>query len=576
MHSRLLRELPSRPLLALLSPSLSTRRAFVHASPTRHHTSLSPAAVDTMLSRAKKDYEKSKPAAQPTKADLKKELFPSSSPAFRDGSIVDYTSRPSASSASWKAPPQPLKPKTDNIARRQAHSSSITSFAKPTQGFSSLYNRSDSFQDEPVPASRDNSQTKTVASTFFTEDDFSDDDTLELDYQCPASLPPPPPPPKAAAQNTPSGPRNTSPASSTKPIAWTSSPAEHFYPPSIPRPPSFKREPPNDEKPAPKRRKLPASYGTNFVRGISTLHADSSTIGGLDAENYDLPQYPTSFPAKSKSVLWDSTYSDTAEKKKQLKNRNKKPESQLEYSAEDMQTAIMTQKAAHKPTSSVMSLSSEQQRVLELVVEDKQSVFFTGPAGTGKSVLMRAIIAAMKKKWTRDPERLSITASTGLAACNIGGMTLHSFAGIGLGKEDVPTLVKKIRRNPKAKNRWLRTRTLIIDEISMVDGELFDKLAQIARQLRNNGRPWGGIQLVITGDFFQLPPVPDRNKRDTKFAFDAATWNTSIDHTIGLTQVFRQRDHRKDSSSHEDSRPNTLLTPVQILLICSTRCAWAA
>lgn len=105
------------------------------------------------------------------------------------------------------------------------------------------------------------------------------------------------------------------------------------------------------------------------------------------------------------------------------------------------------------------------------------------------------------------------------------------------------TLVKKIRRNPKAKNRWLRTKCLIIDEVSMVDGDLFDKLSQIGRTIRNNGRPWGGIQLIITGDFFQLPPVPDGDKkREVKFAFDAATWSTSIDHTIGLTQVFRQRD----------------------------------
>jgi ATP-dependent DNA helicase PIF1 len=77
----------------------------------------------------------------------------------------------------------------------------------------------------------------------------------------------------------------------------------------------------------------------------------------------------------------------------------------------------------------------------------------------------------------------------------------------------------------------------------MVDGDLFDKLSQVGRTIRNNGRPWGGIQLVITGDFFQLPPVPDHGaKREVKFAFDANTWKTSIDHTIGLTQVFRQRD----------------------------------
>jgi ATP-dependent DNA helicase PIF1 len=173
-----------------------------------------------------------------------------------------------------------------------------------------------------------------------------------------------------------------------------------------------------------------------------------------------------------------------------------------------------------------------------------KSVFFTGSAGTGKSVLMRAIIAELRKKHLREPDRVAVTASTGLAACNIGGVTLHSFGGIGLGKDDVPALVKKIKRNQKAKNRWLRTKILIIDEISMVDGDLFDKLEGIARAMRNNGRPFGGIQLVITGDFFQLPPVPDygNKAKSVKFAFDAGTWSTAIHHTIGLTEVFRQKD----------------------------------
>ena len=161
--------------------------------------------------------------------------------------------------------------------------------------------------------------------------------------------------------------------------------------------------------------------------------------------------------------------------------------------------------------------------------------------GTGKSVLLREIIAALRRKYVREPDRIAVTASTGLAACNIGGVTLHSFAGIGLGKEPAEDLVKKIRRNAKAKQRWMRTKVLVVDEVSMVDGELFDKLEQIARTIRNNGRPFGGIQLVITGDFFQLPPVPDSG-RVARFAFDAGTWTTSIEHTIGLHHVFRQKD----------------------------------
>ncbi|KAJ5120341.1 uncharacterized protein N7515_009729 [Penicillium bovifimosum] len=186
-------------------------------------------------------------------------------------------------------------------------------------------------------------------------------------------------------------------------------------------------------------------------------------------------------------------------------------------------------------------LSDEQKAVLEAVVDRGKSMFFTGSAGTGKSVLMREIISKLRQKYRTEPDRVAVTASTGLAACNIGGVTLHSFAGIGLGKEPAVELVKKIKKNQKARNRWLRTKVLVVDEVSMVDGDLFDKLEEIARRIRNNGRPFGGIQLVITGDFFQLPPVPEMG-REAKFAFGAASWTTCIQHTILLTNVFRQRD----------------------------------
>jgi len=75
----------------------------------------------------------------------------------------------------------------------------------------------------------------------------------------------------------------------------------------------------------------------------------------------------------------------------------------------------------------------------------------------------------------------------------------------------------------------------------MVDAVFFDKLEELARILRKNGRPFGGIQLVITGDFFQLPPVPDRGQV-AKFAFEAKGWKECIPHTIRLNSVFRQKD----------------------------------
>lgn len=168
--------------------------------------------------------------------------------------------------------------------------------------------------------------------------------------------------------------------------------------------------------------------------------------------------------------------------------------------------------------------------------------------GTGKSVLLREIIRGLQTKHHLEPDRVAVTASTGLAACNVQGVTLHSFGGIGLGKESAKELVRKIKKNAKARTRWMRTKVLIIDEISMVDAELFDKLEEVARIIRNSGRPFGGLQLVITGDFFQLPPVPDSGKL-ARFAFEAATWSTSIAETIGLTQVFRQKDHGTSRST---------------------------
>ncbi|SNX84453.1 related to PIF1 - DNA helicase involved in mitochondrial DNA repair and telomere length control [Melanopsichium pennsylvanicum] len=186
-------------------------------------------------------------------------------------------------------------------------------------------------------------------------------------------------------------------------------------------------------------------------------------------------------------------------------------------------------------------LSQEQRKVLQMVVEESKSVFFTGSAGTGKSVLLREIIKELRRKHARRPDSVAVTASTGIAACNIGGVTVHSFSGIGLGKESTAELTSKIRKNRKAAARWARTQVLIIDEISMVDPALLDKLEEIARLIRKKpDKPFGGIQVVITGDFFQLPPViPGSN---VTFAFDAQCWNKVMQHKVNLTQVFRQKD----------------------------------
>lgn len=341
------------------------------------------------------------------------------------------------------------------------------------------------------------------------------------------------------------------PPSSDQQIPWSSSPPEHTrlriddkkpleqfaYAPAVSRPQAPKSTT-NATAPT-KRRTLP------WLKAESneSNHAKTNTARTQPSTSYGAASEVPQVEAKSKTQTWNTTFDAMKEQQRTLREVNKVKSKRNKATQEDLEKARKHQQASNMGR---LFLSAEQKHVCNLVVEKRCSVFFTGSAGTGKSVLLREIIALLRKKHVREPDRVAVTASTGLAACNIGGVTLHSFAGIGLGKEPVPELVKKIKRNSKAKHRWMRTKTLVIDEISMVDGALFDKLEAIGRAMRGNGRPFGGIQLVITGDFFQLPPVPDPNTI-ARFAFDAGTWSTSIEHTIGLHHVFRQKDPGRSS-----------------------------
>ncbi|KAG8165835.1 hypothetical protein KVR01_004387 [Diaporthe batatas] len=514
-------------------------RPQAHAvNPFRH-----PPPTMSMFKRANATYEAQNKASQPAKP-LAKQLFPSSSPSpRRDASIKDQFQMNNGSSKFSQSanPAGPLQPRTSNSSQPMNPPQQVkrTVNSKP---LGSLYTSQNSFDEGPdvIDLTGGDTQAPTRVHAvnefdYFDEDDFSDE--VDLDYECPSALPPMKPE-STPAKKTIQAP----PTDDTSVLSWSQSSPTHFkaaqpISQSTDSQRTAKRAFTEDfdapsSKPIAKKRSLPPQYIQKKDQRKNN-HVEPS------------PEYDVSTPATKpqarpkESRTWDLTPGAIKEQQKLLKNKSKKPVgSDGQASVEEMQQAVKS----YTVKQSAIALSNEQEHVKKLVCEKGQSVFFTGPAGTGKSVLMRAIIQDLKKKHVKDPERLAVTASTGLAACNIGGMTLHSFAGIGLGKDDAQTLVKKIRRNPKAKNRWMRTRVLIVDEISMVDGDLFDKLSQVGRIIRNNGRPWGGIQLVITGDFFQLPPVPDSHSRDTKFAFEAATWNTSIDHTIGLTEVFRQKD----------------------------------
>ena len=189
-----------------------------------------------------------------------------------------------------------------------------------------------------------------------------------------------------------------------------------------------------------------------------------------------------------------------------------------------------------------MELSKEQQIAFDKYVQG-HNIFITGPGGSGKSALIRLINDHAYKKF----KGIYVTAMTGCAAVllNCKAKTLHSWAGIGLGNGTIEQLVTKIKKNKFAKALWKSTDILVVDEVSMLSLKLFNVLNAIGKAVRNNPNPFGGIQLVFSGDFFQLPPVGDKDEIDTqRFCFESEDWNTVFrpDCQIQLIKIFRQTD----------------------------------
>ena len=183
-------------------------------------------------------------------------------------------------------------------------------------------------------------------------------------------------------------------------------------------------------------------------------------------------------------------------------------------------------------------LSDEQQHIFDKVVHSRESCFFTGAAGSGKSHLLRSIVQALKQLLGN--AAVCVTASTGVAACNIGGVTVHSFGGIGNGRGGASGMCDSAMRSQHACKRWRQCAVLVIDEISMLNAEAFDGLDLAAKGCRrDNAHPFGGLQLLVAGDFYQLPPVSG------EFCFTSSAWQSLFPrgHNVHvLRHIFRQRD----------------------------------
>lgn len=186
------------------------------------------------------------------------------------------------------------------------------------------------------------------------------------------------------------------------------------------------------------------------------------------------------------------------------------------------------------------SLSPEQEKALELAKAGK-NIFLTGPGGTGKSFTAEQIILALRKQG----KFVRMTASTGIAAMNIGGITIHSYLCTGLAGtiREASELAKNPYNTNRAGNRFSGTDVLIVDEVSMLSGDYIMMMDWWMRKCTmETETPFGGVQVIFMGDFLQLPPVQKGRAPEFKYAFQAPVWQEAELHTVSLTKSFRQSD----------------------------------
>lgn len=189
-----------------------------------------------------------------------------------------------------------------------------------------------------------------------------------------------------------------------------------------------------------------------------------------------------------------------------------------------------------------MEFSKEQQIAFNKYIEGN-NIFITGPGGTGKTAIIRHIQQHANKK----DIHIQVCALTGCAAVLLEckAKTIHSWAGIGLGNGTIEEMVSKIMKTRYKKTNWKDVDVLIIDEVSMMSQKLFEMLDAIGKAVRKNKKPFGGIQLIFSGDFYQLPPVGNKDELETtKFCFESPWWfqTFKLENHIILSRIFRQND----------------------------------
>jgi ATP-dependent DNA helicase PIF1 len=184
----------------------------------------------------------------------------------------------------------------------------------------------------------------------------------------------------------------------------------------------------------------------------------------------------------------------------------------------------------------IKNLNSQQKKALKILLNSKQNLFLTGAAGTGKSHVIKLFREVKKLK----NENIPMVASTGAAALLVNGVTFNSYFGLGIMAGGVENTIKTALTNRAACERIVYTDTIIVDEISMISGDVFKAANLLCQKIRQNKKPFGGIRVIAVGDFFQLGPFSETDKTD--WVFESSDWKSAKFKKIELTTIMRTKD----------------------------------